>query len=78
MECTGTYKVDRTFIAEDCSGNQATHIQTITVVDNEAPVITAGSDYTASAMAVATLAELNGWLNNNGNSSATDNCGDAS
>ena len=78
VECTGTYKVDRTFIAEDCSGNQATHIQTITVVDNEAPVITAGSDYTAECDGSGNLAELNGWLNNNGNSSATDNCGDVS
>ena len=74
VECTGTYKVDRTFIAEDCSGNQATHIQTITVVDNTAPPITGGDDYTAECDGAGNLAELNGWLNNNGGASATDNC----
>ena len=42
--CTGSYKVDRTWIATDCSGNQTSHTQTITVVDEVAPVISGGAD----------------------------------
>ncbi|MGB1073960.1 MAG: hypothetical protein ACPGYZ_07690, partial [Flavobacteriales bacterium] len=74
--CTGSYKVDRTWTVEDCSGNQAAHTQTITVVDNTAPEITAGSSYTAECDGNGNTAELNGWLNNNGNSSASDLCSD--
>ena len=43
-------------------------------MDNTAPN-TAGPDYTVECDGSGNTAELNGWLNNNGNSSATDNCG---
>ena len=59
--CTGSYKVDRTWIAEDCSGNQASHTQTITVVDEVAPVITGGADYLAEVGA-GNADELADWL----------------
>ena len=75
VECTGTYKVDRTWIAEDCSGNQTAHTQTITVVDNDAPVITGGTDYTAECDGSGNEDELNDWLDANGGAFATDNCG---
>ena len=58
----GAYKVDRTWIAEDCSGNQTTHTQTITVVDLVAPVISGGEDYSPSAMEKAMRPSLANWL----------------
>ena len=73
--CTGSYVVDRTFIAEDCSGNQASHTQTITVEDNEGPEITGGIPYTAECDGEGNQTELNDWLNDNGGATATDNCG---
>ena len=78
VECTGTYKVDRTWIAEDCSGNQTAHTQTITVFDDVAPVITGGDDYTAECDGAGNLSELNTWLAGNGGAAATDNCGPVS
>ena len=58
MECTATKWTD--VVAEDCSGNQTTHTQTITVVDLVAPVISGGEDYTAEYDGNA--AELANWL----------------
>ena len=75
VECTGTYKVDRTWIAEDCSGNQTTHTQTITVVDLVAPVISGGEDYTAECDGEGNAAELATWLDGQGGATATDDCG---
>ena len=73
--CTGSYKVDRTWIAEDCSGNQASHTQTITVVDEVAPVITGGADYLAECEGAGNADELADWLAIQGGATATDDCG---
>ena len=78
IECTGTYKVDRIWEAMDCSGNTAGHTQTITVIDDIAPVIAGGADYTAECDGAGNLSELNTWLEDNGGATATDNCGPVS
>ncbi len=75
VDCTGTYKVDRTWLAQDCSGNVATHTQTITVVDDTAPSIAGGSDYDAECDGAGNPTELNAWLAGQGGAMATDDCG---
>ena len=70
--------MDRIWEAMDCSGNTAGHTQTITVIDNIAPVIAGGADYTAECDGAGNLSELNTWLEDNGGATATDNCGPVS
>ncbi|MFY7706557.1 MAG: T9SS type A sorting domain-containing protein [Flavobacteriales bacterium] len=61
-DCEGTYTLVRTWVATDDCGNQATHIQTITVVDEVAPEFTSVpsnfsvycGDYNGFEMAMAT------------------------
>ena len=77
-DCTGSYQVDRTWSVVDCSGNSAAHTQTITVVDNTAPVIAGGMAYTAQCDGSGNTTELSGWLANNGGATATDNCSNVS
>ncbi|MBK12654.1 MAG: hypothetical protein CL849_03905, partial [Crocinitomicaceae bacterium] len=77
ITCTGSYKVDRTWTAEDCSGNQVGHTQTITVYDNTPPVISVGAQsYTAECDGNLNQEEFFAWLINNGGAMASDNCGD--
>ncbi|MBK12653.1 MAG: hypothetical protein CL849_03900 [Crocinitomicaceae bacterium] len=76
--CTGSYKVDRTWIAEDCSGNQATHTQTITVVDEVAPVISGGTNALVECDGAGNTDELAAWLAVQGGATAVDDCGTVS
>lgn len=39
-ECAGSYDVLRTWFMQDCSGNEQTHQQVITVIDDELPFFT--------------------------------------
>jgi len=78
QSCTGSYKVDRTWIAEDCSGNQTAHTQTITVVDEVAPTISGGEDYLAECDGAGNADELANWLADQGGATATDDCGTVS
>ena len=73
--CTGSYKVDRTWEASDCSGNTIGHTQTITVVDEVAPVISGGSDYLAECDGEGNAAELANFLTTQGGATASDVCG---
>ncbi len=72
--CTGTFTVERTITAADCAGNEATHIQTISVQDTVAPELTTSGnlidiDCAVWSCDVDLLEEL-------GHVSASDNCGD--
>lgn len=40
-ECAGSYEILRTWLMQDCSGNEQTHQQTITIIDDELPFFTA-------------------------------------
>ena len=73
--CTGSYKVDRTWIATDCSGNQTSHTQTITVVDEVAPVISGGADVIVECDGAGNAQDLADWLADHGGATATDDCG---
>ncbi|MGB2230510.1 MAG: hypothetical protein ACPH1A_04620, partial [Flavobacteriales bacterium] len=46
VECAGTYKIRRSFLAVDQSGNSSSAVQIITVQDTTAPVLTLPEDYT--------------------------------
>ncbi|MDC3397083.1 hypothetical protein OAW57_00145, partial [Flavobacteriales bacterium] len=46
VECAGTYKIRRSFLAVDQSGNSSSAVQVITVQDTTAPVLTLPEDYT--------------------------------
>ncbi|MFK7756394.1 MAG: T9SS type A sorting domain-containing protein [Flavobacteriales bacterium] len=62
--CDNTYTVVRTWTATDICGNSAEHMQTIEVVDNEAPVITCPENITHSCEETPDY----------GMATATDNC----
>ena len=78
VACTGSYKVDRTWTAEDCSGNMIAHTQTITVVDLVAPTISGGEDYTAECDGQGNATELANFLATQGGATAMDDCGTVS
>ena len=78
IECTGTYKVDRTWTATDCSGNAIGHTQTITVQDLVAPVISGGADDLVECDGAGNTQDLADWLAANGGATATDDCGTVS
>ena len=61
----GNYTILRTFTATDDAGNATTLVQTITVQDTTAPVLTIPADYTAECTDVLVYDDA----------SATDNCG---
>ena len=73
--CAGTYKVDRTWTATDCSGNMISHTQTIQVQDLVAPVISGGQDYDAECDGEGNADELANFLTTQGGATATDDCG---
>ena len=75
VECTGSYKVDRTWTAEDCSGNMIGYTQTITVIDEVAPVISGGEALTVECDGAGNADDLAGFLSSNGGATATDDCG---
>lgn len=39
-ECAGSYEILRTWLMQDCAGNEQTHQQVITVIDDELPFFT--------------------------------------
>ncbi len=63
----GEYTIERTWTATDNCGNESTCLQTITVVDEEAPVITCPDDITINC-------QDDQSPSNTGNPTATDNC----
>ena len=66
--CPQTYSVERTFTATDGCGNSSTFVQTITVTDDLAPVI--------SCVAIVDL-DCSELLGDVEEATATDNCDDA-
>ncbi|MBK7408639.1 MAG: HYR domain-containing protein [Saprospirales bacterium] len=65
--CPGQGVVTNTWTATDCAGNSAVHTQTVTIEDNQAPVLSA---YPASGTATCM-----GDVPGNPGLTATDNCG---
>ena len=65
-DAAGNYTILRTFTATDDAGNLTSVIQTITVEDTTAPVLTIPADYTVECSDEIVLDEA----------SATDNCGE--
>ena len=65
-----------TYTAVDVNGNQSTASFTVTVTDDEAPVIaSAAQDETVECDGAGNTAQFNAWLAANGNAgSASDNC----
>lgn len=66
-QCNGSGYIYRTWIAEDDCGNIATCVQTIQIVDNEAPEIQCPASYAISC-------EADRSPNTQGRARATDNC----
>ena len=82
--CAQESVITRTWTATDDCGNASSCNQTVTVVDNEAPVITCPADVTVACMAPAgganCLADLEGIAASTdssvtGSATASDNCG---
>ena len=72
--CSGTKIITRTWTLTDDCDNVNTQIQTITIMDNIAPVITTPAQ-NITVVCDTTNASLQDWLNRNGGATATDNCG---
>ena len=76
----GTYTIERTWTitaTDHCENSSTTTcLQTITVTDATAPVISGGADETVECDGAGNEAELNAWLSANGGATATDNCDD--
>ena len=80
--CGDTRTITRTWTAEDPSGNITSAVQTITVVDDTAPVITAppvtlecGSDTSTAATGIASVADTCGGTILSYSDSFTADCG---
>ena len=63
-----------TILAKDHCNNETAHtcVQTITVNDNTAPMISGGADLTVECDGSGNEAELNAWFAANGGATATD------
>ena len=72
---SGCRVVERSWSATDDCGNTAIHIQTITIADTLAPVITGGQDGQAECDGNGNESELADWLATRGGADAVDNCG---
>jgi gliding motility-associated-like protein len=74
--CLHAYTIARTWIAEDTCGNQRSHVQVITVVDNTRPIVTANAQDVTIVCDKTTdaVAEFNAWVARHGNAIASDNC----
>ena len=64
------------YTAEDAAGNQTTSSFTVTVIDDEAPAITAASDQAVECDGSGNTTDLTTWLTSNGGATAMDNCSD--
>ncbi|MGB0974216.1 MAG: gliding motility-associated C-terminal domain-containing protein, partial [Flavobacteriaceae bacterium] len=77
--CSNNYTITRTWAANDCAGNSIEHVQVITVVDTTPPMLSGGDD--GSAECTGTDPSLNdeyiAWRDSFANTTATDNCGEA-
>ena len=74
--CDNEYTLRREWIAEDDCGN-ASHIQTIVVEDNTAPVVVSeASDLLVECDGEGNATELGPWLASGGGAVVTENCGD--
>ncbi len=63
------------YVSVDAAGNQDSTAFTITVSDNEAPVLTAmAMDTTSECSGLTDTTDLDAWLANHGGATATDNC----
>jgi len=72
---TGTY-VNTWTATDDCNNVSGTFTQTITVTDNQAPVITTqAQNQTVECDGSGNTTELNTWLSNHGGAVASDACG---
>ncbi len=66
----------RTWTATDaCGGLTTTAAQTITEVDDEAPVISGGADITVECDGLGNEAMLQAWVDSNAGATAADACG---
>ena len=75
--CDNEYTLRREWIAEDDCGNASSHIQTIVVEDNTAPVVVSeASDLLVECDGEGNATELGPWLASGGGAVVTDNCGD--
>ena len=73
LGCPQTYILTRTFTATDDCGNEATAVQVINVVDNQAPVFTSVPEALTVACDEDNITSvIQSWL---GEAAATDNCG---
>ncbi len=67
----------RTWTATDaCGGLTATASQSITLVDDEAPVISGGADANAECDGLGNIGDFAAWLSSNAGATADDNCND--
>ena len=69
----GSFTVNYAF-TDEC-GYTITASQTVTVEDNEAPVIEPGKNETVECDGAGNVEEYQAWLESYGDASATDNCG---
>ncbi len=75
--CDNEYTLRREWIAEDDCGNATSHVQTIVVEDNTAPVVVSeANDLLVECDGEGNATELGPWLASGGGAVVTDNCGD--
>jgi gliding motility-associated-like protein len=74
--CPNNFTIQRAWVVEDSCGNRTTQIQTITVIDTIAPMISAAAaDRIITCMAGTNITqEFFNWINSNGGAAATDAC----
>ena len=75
--CDNEYTLRREWIAEDDCGNASSHIQTIVVEDNTAPVVVSeANDLLVECDGEGNASELGPWLASGGGAVVVENCGD--
>ncbi|WP_162126031.1 T9SS type B sorting domain-containing protein [Flavobacterium phycosphaerae] len=74
-QCAGSYTIVRTWSLTDCSNNNTTHDQTITVLDNIKPTFTAPADitiYTTDACTYDASVQFTGDVTDEADNCSTD------
>ena len=75
FDCSDLGPNSVTMTVTDVNSNVTTSTFTVTVEDNESPIIlTQASDETVECDGAGNTAALNSWLTNNGGATASDNC----